>query len=370
MISFAGGYPSVSLFDIEGLQQAAGKALSQAGVLQYGGTDGALRLREQLGQLSVSRGVPCGPEDVLVTTGSQQAFDLLVRVLINPGDTVLIETPAYPAAIQALRLAGAVLVEAQTDAQGIDVEQLEHRLRGLPAAQKPKLLYTVPNFSNPGGSRLSAQRRQHLVRLALEHGFLIIEDDPYGELRFTDDPVATVFEYGAQAAAEKNPVVYLYSLSKTVAPALRIGWMVAPSEVLRRCVIAKQTVDLCTSPVSQAVASEYLALGRYAATVARATGEYRQRMECMAEELSGTLPGQLGFTRPQGGMFLWAQLLIPVDVHALFQGAVAQNVIYVPGAAFSPGGNALPAMRFSFASPGVNDIREGVRRLRTAFDQL
>lgn len=369
MISLAGGYPSPSLFDTEGLQEAAARALSGPGALQYGATEGQPALREALALLCGARGIACSPADLIMTTGSQQAFDLLLRIFIAPGDTVCVETPAYPAAIQALRLVDAQILSAPVDEHGLDVEALAERLQRLPAAQRPKLLYTVPSFSNPSGTLLPAARREALVRLALEYRFLIVEDDPYGELAFTDERPASLYAVGERIAAGANPVLYLSSLSKTVAPGLRIGWMVAPADVLRRCVVAKQTMDLCTSPLAQQIAAEYLSAGRYPAGVERARAEYKKRMLAMSSGLRAGLGSNIAFVQPKGGMFIWARAAVPVDAKRLFEAAVQCGVLYVPGAAFYPENPDLGTLRLSYAAPDVEQIREGVARLAKAFEQ-
>lgn len=368
MISFAGGYPSPALFDAEGLAQAAASAFADpAAALQYGPTEGQAAMKEQLLALSAQRGVRCDAAQLLVTTGSQQGFDLLVRVLVQPGDVVLVETPAYPAALQALRLAGAVIHGVPMDDDGLQIEPLREVLDRLAAAgTRPKLLYTVPTFSNPRGSLLPQARRRALVDLARTHGFALVEDDPYGELRFTDAVPPTLHALAGEGG--DNPVVYLASLSKTVAPALRVGWMVGPADLVRRCAIAKQTSDLCTSPLSQQVAARYLQSGRYPATVAAARDEYRRRADAMARGLREALGERLHFTPPAGGMFLWARSAVPLDARRLFEAAVAQGVLFVPGAAFFPQPQAQVAMRLSFAAPSVPEIEEGVRRLARAFD--
>jgi len=371
IISLAGGYPSASLFDVEGLQQAASRALARGGdALQYGATEGVPLLREALVGLCQARGIACKSSDVLVTTGSQQAFDLLLRIFIEPGDTVCVETPAYPAAIQGLRLVNANIISAPIDENGLDVEALASCLACLPVTQRPKLLYTVPTFSNPCGTLLPAARREALVRLAMEHGFLIIEDDPYGELAFTDDRISPLYAIGHRIAGEHNPVLYLSSLSKTIAPALRVGWMIAPSDVLRRCAIAKQTMDLCTSPFNQLIAAEYLNAERYPAWVVRACVEYKKRMHAMTEGLGEGMGERLAFVRPQGGMFIWARCTVPVDAKQLFDMAVQCGVLYVPGAAFYPDNTDLGTLRLSYASPDIAQIGEGMRRLTKAFEQL
>lgn len=367
IISFAGGYPSPSLFDAEGLQASAARVMSQgAGFLQYGPTEGAPELKKELLKLCSSRGIEAAPEQLLITTGSQQAFDLLVRIFVQAGDSVLLEAPAYPAAIQALRLAGAKLLEVPMDAQGLRTQSLAELLDSLAANEKPKLLYTVPTFSNPRGTLLPDPRRAELVKLAQRHGFLIIEDDPYGELAFTDERPAPLYVHGAHLRGE-NPVIYLSSLSKTVAPALRVGWMVASPDVVRRSVVAKQTIDLCTSPVAQLIAADYLQSGRYPATVRSACEEYRHRANAMAESLQALLGGALTFQPPAGGMFLWADSAAGTEPKALFQAAVEEGVLFVPGATFYPRRPPCQSMRLSFATPGIEQIREGVARLARAF---
>jgi 2-aminoadipate transaminase len=369
MISFAGGYPSPSLFDAEGLREAAAAAFAHpADSLQYGATEGSAPLRQALAQMCGKRGIDCAAGDILVTTGSQQGFDLLLRVFIEPGDTVYIEAPAYPAAIQALRMAGARIQEIPADADGIDVAYLADLLAHAADAAKPKLLYTVPTFSNPGGGLLAPERREALVALAKQHGFLIVDDDPYGELSFTDDAPTPLYRIGKRLAAAENPVIYLASLSKTVAPAIRIGWMVAPQEVLRRCAIAKQTSDLCTSPLAQQIAVEYLRSNRYDAALERTRAEYSRRLEVMTEAFSRQLQGKLSFVKPKGGMFIWAELAAGIDPEKLFLNCVEVGVIYVPGKAFYASNPKLGAMRLSYATPDVAAIREGVSRLAKAME--
>lgn len=376
MISLAGGYPSASLLDAEGLAQAATQAMAQGGmqVLQYGATEGLPAMREALAEQARARGMTASAADVLVTTGSQQAFDLLVRVLIAPGDTALVEVPAYPATLQTLRLAQAQVLTVPMDADGLDTDALAQLLAQLPAAQRPKLLYTVPNFSNPRGSLLSAQRRTALVQLALQYGFWIVEDDPYGELRFDaaaeqgDSAMPPTVRAVAQEAAPagRNPVIYLSSLSKTVAPALRVGWMLADAAMLRRCAVAKQTVDLCTSPLAQMVAVSYLQGGRYAATVQHARTAYQQRMHALVDGLNA-LPGlPIRCTTPAGGMFVWAEIAGHIAPQQLFDAAVEQGVVYVPGQAFYPAEADLQTLRMSFASTEIPQIAQAVQRLGQA----
>ncbi len=371
MISLAGGYPSPSLFDQEGLAAAATQAMATgATALQYGATEGSPALREQLAAQCTARGIRCTAADVLVTTGSQQGFDLLLRVLIQPGDAVCVETPAYPATIAALRQAGARMLSTPVDAHGLDVAALENLLASLPVGERPKLLYTVPNFSNPCGTLLTQQRREKLVQLALQYGFVVVEDDPYGELAFTAERPAPVYAAAQQQVGDgENPVVYLSSLSKTVAPGLRVGWMVADAAVLRRCTVAKQTNDLCTSPLAQAVAASYLHSGRYPQAVAKACAEYQRRMLALTEGLKARLGDLVQFVQPAGGMFVWLTFDLSVDPQKLFDAAVAANVIFVPGKAFYADNANLHSMRLSFAAPDVAQIEQAVDRLAQAFAQ-
>jgi 2-aminoadipate transaminase len=371
IISFAGGYPSSSLFDSLGLRHACESAIATPfNCLQYGATEGLPVLREALVELMAARGIATGINDILVTTGSQQAFDLIVKVFLNQGDMVYVETPAYPAAIQGLRLAGARMTQIPVDCDGVDVVRLAEILSQANETDLPKFIYTVPTFSNPSGTTLSSQRRSTLVGLALQYGFMIVEDDPYGELSFTEERLLPLFSIGASTSKSENPVVYLSSLSKTVAPGLRVGWMVAPPDVLRRCTIAKQTSDLCTSPISQQIAVEYLLSGRYFPCILRAKIEYKLRMSTMASALHKQLGDDLKFSEPKGGMFMWASITNGCDAKALFKHAVTANVLFVPGAAFYPENPDEMTLRFSFAAPDSEQIKEGVNRLSTAFKKL
>lgn len=369
MISLAGGYPSPALFDMEGLKEAAAWAVSAPAHFQYGPTEGQQPLREQLALLCARRGITTDAARIMVTTGSQQAFDLLVRTLIDPGDTVLVESPAYPATLQALRLASANIVEVTTDDDGLDIDALRQALSDLPAGRTPKLLYTVPNFSNPGGTVLATPRRRQLIELARQHGFLIVEDDPYGDLRFTDERFPTLWQLGSEGG-DDNPVLYLSSLSKTVAPALRTGWLIGPEALLRRCAIAKQTADLCSSPITQLMACAYLRLDRYDGHVATASQAYRARMRSMVDALRSRLGEQASFVEPKGGLFLWLRLADDIDTGALFQAAVDQKVLYVPGKAFYAHRPDPQCLRLSFAAPTEDEAAIGIARLQAAIDQI
>ncbi|AHB76358.1 MULTISPECIES: PLP-dependent aminotransferase family protein [Pandoraea] len=365
MISFAGGYPASELFDVEGLAAAQARAFAQpTRCLQYGPTDGLAELKTQLMTLMASRGAPCAPESLVVTTGSQQGLDLLLRVMVTPGDVVVTEQPAYPATLQALRLAQATIVTMPVDADGLNVEHLDAWLREdrMPV---PKLLYTVPTFANPTGATLSRERRLALLRLAVQYRFVIVEDDPYGDLRFAGETVPTMLALTAEVPGSRDWVVHFSSLSKIAAPGLRVGWTVAPPEIARRCVVAKQTVDLCSVPWTQAIAAEYLADGALARHLPTITEAYRRKCDAMCGALRTRLGDAIQFHAPQGGMFVWARLS-SVQTSALLPHAIAEKVLFVPGTAFFAETPDEASLRLSFAAPDVPAIEEGVARLARA----
>ncbi|HTR05106.1 MAG TPA: PLP-dependent aminotransferase family protein [Paraburkholderia sp.] len=365
MISFAGGYPASDLFDAEGLQAAAAQAWQDSTrCLQYGPTDGLPELKTQLLALMARRGVTCTPQEMLITTGSQQGLDLLLRVLLEPGDTALTEQPAYPATLQALRLQQAHIVTVPVDSDGIDTGVLEQRLASG-AIARPKLLYTVPTFANPTGATLTRDRRLALLRLAVRYRFVIVEDDPYGDLRFAGDAVPSMLALASEVQGARDWVVHFSSLSKVVAPGLRVGWAIAPVEIARRCVIAKQTVDLCSTPWTQAIAAHYLAAGSLERHLPRITQAYQRKCEALCEGLRAQFGGEIAFHQPEGGMFVWAR--IPgVEIDALLPNAIDSKVIFVPGKAFFANAPDTASLRLSFAAPNVDEIREGVARLKLA----
>jgi len=367
MISFAGGYPASDLFDVEGLQQAEARAYRDANLcLQYGPTDGLPGLKRELVNLMARRGVACAPGEMLVTTGSQQGLDLLLRVLVNPGDVALTEQPAYPATLQALRLQQAKVVTLPVDAHGLDVDHLA-TLLASGTLVRPKLLYTVPTFANPTGATLTHERRIALLKLAVQYRFVIVEDDPYGDLRFSGEAVPSILALTEEVQGSRDWVVHFASLSKIVAPGLRVGWTIAPAEIARRCVIAKQTVDLCSAPWTQAIAAEYLADGALERHLPRITAMYGRKCEALCNALHAQLGDVLQFHRPEGGMFVWARLTgSGADSSELLQRAIGNKILFVPGKAFFADNVDAASLRLSFAAPGMADIEEGVRRLKRA----
>jgi 2-aminoadipate transaminase len=369
MISFAGGYPASDLFDVDGLHAASARAYQNpVRCLQYGPTDGIPELKQQLIALMAQRDVSCVGDELLVTTGSQQGLDLLLRIWVNAGDVVLTEQPAYPATLQALKLQQAHVITVPVDEHGLDVDALATLLASGTVAS-PRLLYTVPTFANPTGATLSRARRIALLKLAVQYRFLIVEDDPYGDLRFAGAKVPSILALTSEVDGSRDWVVHFASLSKIVAPGLRVGWTVAPPEIVRRCVIAKQTVDLCSTPWTQAIAAEYLADGALDRHLPRIAGMYQRKSDALCNALRTQFGGAIEFHEPEGGMFVWARI-DGVDVAELLTRAIANKVIFVPGRAFFADKPDPCALRLSFAAPGIDDIREGARRLKCAYDEL
>jgi 2-aminoadipate transaminase len=369
MISFAGGYPASDLFDRAGLDAATARASQQSGLcLQYGPTDGLPVLKGELARLMTRRGTPCTPQELLVTTGSQQGFDLLLRVMVGAGDVVLVEQPAYPATLQALKLQQAEVITIPVDRDGLDVAALAKLLEAGTLKRPPKLLYTVPTFANPTGATLSHDRRIALLKLAARYQFLVVEDDPYGDLRFAGEAVPSLLALSAQVPGSRDWLVHFSSLSKIVAPGLRVGWTVAHAEILRRCTVAKQTVDLCTSSLTQVIAAEYLASGALEVHLPQIIAAYALKCTTLCDGLQSHLKDEIAFHRPAGGMFVWGRLSDGFDASVYLKACIEQNVMFVPGVAFYKDNVDVASLRLSFAAPGVSDIEEGVLRLKRTLD--
>ncbi|MFF5102179.1 PLP-dependent aminotransferase family protein [Streptomyces sp. NPDC000134] len=360
VINFAGGLPAPELFDAEGVAAAYQAVLTTAPgrALQYSTTEGEPALRAALAARTTARGLPTGPDDLLVTTGSQQALSLLATALLEPGDTVLVEDPCYLAALQVFGFAGARVLPVPGDAHGLDPEALED----LITRERPKLLYTVPTFQNPTGRTMPAERRAAVAEAAARHGLWIIEDDPYGELRFEGERVP----WTAAHEAARDRTVLLGSLSKVMAPGLRLGWLRAPEHLRRACAVAKQAADLHTPTVNQLAAARYLADRDLDAHVRRVAGVYGERRDAMLAGLADALPEGSVWNRPEGGMFLWARLPERYDTAALLPEVVRHDVAYVPGAPFYAGEPDRATLRLCFVTQTVEEIGEGLRRLGAA----
>jgi DNA-binding transcriptional MocR family regulator len=368
IISFAGGFPDSAMFDVEGLKAAADKALAEepGGALQYGATEGYDPLRQQLSAFMKTKGVAIDPSGLIVTTGSQQALDLLGKTLISPGDKVIVEGPTFLATIQCFRLYGAQLVSAPVDANGVDAERLEQ----LIAEHKPKFVYLIPTFGNPSGAMLSLERRKKVLEMAVKYNTVIVEDDPYGDLYFGEAPPPSIMALSDQVPGSRELLVHCGSLSKVLSPGLRIGWMIAPAELLAKATMCKQFSDAHTSTFAQATAAQYLKSGRMPATLAHVREVYAGRAQAMGEALKKELGDAITFTQPNGGLFFWAALTgaggKEKDANAFAKKAIDKGVAFVPGAPFFAEKPDLATLRLSFATANVDKIREGIARLGQA----
>lgn len=367
IISFAGGLPAPEVFPAAEIEAAARRVLSEhaASALQYGATEGYLPLRELLVRHMARYGIEVTPANVLVTSGAQQALDLVGKLFVNSGDHLLTEEPTYVGALQAFTAYQAQYLTVPIDEQGLRTDRLEEALRA-----GPKFLYVLPNFQNPGGVTLSLERRWQVVELASRYGVPIVEDDPYGQLRYEGSHLPPLVRIDAEHHDSARPgrpyrggVIYLGSLSKTLAPGLRIGWMVAPEEVVSRLVQMKQGMDLHTSTFSQMVAYEVARGGFLDRHVRRVREVYGARRNAMLEALDRHFPPGVRWTRPQGGLFLWATLPEGFDTSALLHEALKEKVAFVPGTSFHPNGGGRHTMRLNFSYSRPEVIEEGIRRL-------
>jgi 2-aminoadipate transaminase len=361
MLSLAGGLPTPDSFPLPDLRREADRLLGEYGprVVQYSATDGVVDLRRWIADhhsAEFGREVAVDGE-IIVTHGSQQALDLLAKVLIDPGDVVVSESPAYLGAVQSLELFQPRFEVIPGDEHGMCVELLADRLAdGL----RPKLIYVVPNFHNPSGATLSLERRQLLARLADEYELLVVEDDPYGAIRFAGSPLPPV-------ASMSNRVVHLSTFSKIVAPGFRVGWMVGPPEVMSWVARAKQAADLHTSTFAQMLLANVVAQpGWLDAQKARIVPMYRERCAALADALDAQIGSRIRFHRPEGGMFLWTEFDDVADTKVLLQHAVEQGVAFVPGNAFTIDQMPDSKARLSYSTLAPDQLVEAVSRLRRA----
>ncbi len=369
IISFAGGFPDSAMFDVEGIRAASNAALAEepGAALQYGATEGYNPLREQLAAFMASKGAKdVAADNLIVTTGSQQALDLLGKTLISPGDKVIVEGPTFLATIQCFRLYGAELISAPIDGTGVKTDELEK----LIAEHKPKFVYLIPTFGNPSGAMLSLERRKAVLEMAVKHNTLIVEDDPYGDLYFGDAPPPSLLNLSATVPGSRELLVHCGSLSKVLSPGLRVGWMIAPAELLAKATMCKQFSDAHTSTFAQATAAQYLKAGRMPATLAHVRKVYAERAQAMGDALRKELGDAIDFVQPQGGLFVWARLTGAggkvADGNVLAKRAIEKGVAFVPGTPFFCANPDHATFRLSFATADADKIREGVARLGQA----
>lgn len=368
IISFAGGFPDSAMFDVEGLKEASARALAEepGGALQYGATEGYEPLRTQLSAFMKTKGVDVDPSGLIVTTGSQQALDLLGKTMISPGDKVIVEGPTFLATIQCFRLYGAQLISAPIDANGVKTDELEK----LIAEHKPKFVYLIPTFGNPSGAMLSLERRRKVLEMAVKYQTLIVEDDPYGDLYFGEPPPPSILSLTREVPGSRELVAHCGSLSKVLSPGLRIGWMIAPAELLAKATMCKQFSDAHTSTFAQATAAQYLKSGRMPATLANVRKVYGERARAMGAALKRELGDAIAFEQPGGGLFFWARLTGAngkiADANVLAKRAIEKLVAFVPGAPFFAEKPDVATLRLSFATANVEKIEEGIARLGAA----
>jgi len=370
MISFGGGLPAPDVFPVKRFEEACHKVLTEqaALALQYGESEGYAPLRELIANNLARYGIKAKVENVLITSGSQQALDLIGKLFINRGDRVLLEAPTYLGALQAFNVYGAEYVPVPIDDDGLRTDLMEEPLRS-----GPKFMYVLPNFQNPAGTTLSEIRRHELVLLADRFGIPIIEDDPYGQLRYEGEHLPPLVVLDRENLRRDDGysignVIYLSTFSKTLAPGLRLGWIVAPPEVISKLTQLKQGADLHTSTFTQFVAYEVARDGFLDQHVKVIRRLYRERRDVMLEALKEFFPAEVTWTHPQGGLFLWVTLPAGLDMQAIFKSAIEQNVAFVPGDSFyaNDGREGSRHMRLNFSNATPERIREGIRRLAAA----
>jgi 2-aminoadipate transaminase len=361
IISLAGGLPDTSTFPAESFSSLMAHVGAEdcARALQYGPTEGLDELKDCIVEVMAAEGMRAEPDDLLVTTGGQQVIDLVSRTLLDPGDVVVAEAPTYPGALPCFLGHEADVVQIEMDGEGVRVDLLEEALDRLAAeGRTPKFIYTVPSFQNPAGVTLSLERRRRLVRVARERELLVLEDNPYGLLRYEGEAAPTLFELDGG-----EYVIYLGTFSKILSPGLRLGWTAAPRPVLEKLNLGKQGADLCSPPLSQLFVSRYFAERDWQAYLRSLTDLYRRRRDTMLDALAEHLPPEATWTHPEGGLFIWATLPDFIDTTDLLARALRENVAFVPGRAAYVDGRGGHSMRLNFSGVGEADIREGVRRI-------
>ena len=363
LISFAGGLPAPEVFPVAEFRNAADRVLATSGpsALQYSTTEGCAKLREMIARHTARYGIVVKPDNILITTGSQQALDLLGKVFVNSGDRIAVERPTYLGALQAWNAYQAQFLGIGIDEEGMKTDELESVLRS-----GPKFLYALPNFQNPTGVTLSLRRREVLVEMADHYGVPIIEDDPYGQLRYEGEHLPSLAVMDAQARGNKQfsgNVIYLSTFSKILAPGLRLAWVVAPVEVIRRLVLAKQGTDLHTGTLVQMVAFEIARGGFIDKHVQHIRSVYGARRAAILASLEKHMPAGVSWTKPQGGLFIWAILPENIDAADILRDAVEERVAFVPGSAFYDDGSGKNTMRLNFSNATIENIEEGMARL-------
>jgi 2-aminoadipate transaminase len=361
VISLAGGLPDTSTFPAQSFaaQMTRIAQESSAQALQYGPTEGFAETKECIRQVMRAEGMDPDPGDVIVTTGGQQAIDLVAKTLVDPGDIVIAEAPTYPGAVPVFSSYQAETIQIPVDADGLRVDELERLLERLATeGRRPKFVYTVPSFQNPAGVTMSDERRRRLVELARDREVLLVEDNPYGLLRYEGEPRETLYERDGG-----DFVLYVGTFSKILSPGIRLGWLCAPPPVMEKIVLGKQASDLCTSTLTQYFVREYFAEGHWREYVDDLCEIYRGRRDAMLDALERFFPSGASWSRPEGGLFCWATLPDYIDTTDLLAKALRENVAFVPGAAAFVDGRGGSSMRLNFSASNEDEIHEGIRRI-------
>jgi len=362
VISLAGGFPDTSSFPPEIFAEVM-KAVEEehlASALQYGPTEGLWELREWIVKIMAHERATATADQIMITSGGQQGIDLSIRTFIDPGDVVIAEGPTYPGAVPPLTTYEADVLHIPMDDDGMQVELLEPELDRLASqGKRVKLLYTIPNFHNPAGVTMSGERRERLVRIAHERELMVVEDNPYGQIRFDGEPLPSLYELDEG----RGWVIYVSTFSKILAPGMRVGWVAAPAPVLRKMNLGKQSEDLCSGTLNQRFVLEYLRRHDWREHVVRVNEIYRERREAMLTALAEEFPASATWTRPRGGLFVWATLPSYIDTQDLLAKALDKNVAFVPGAAAFLNGDGRNAMRLNYSAMPPHRISEGIARL-------
>ncbi len=362
IISLGGGMPDPALFPVRQFKECMDLVLDKIPhiSLQYGETAGYKPLREELVKISEREGIHgVDTDNILITSGSQQGIDFMSKMLIDKGDTVITEAPTYLSAVQSFDTFMAKFETIPVDDDGADIDVLENKLKDLKAKGiKPKFFYTVPTFQNPAGVSMSLDRRKKLMQLAIENELIIIEDNPYGDLRFTGEPLPSL-----KALDTEGRVIYLRTFSKILAPGIRLGWIVAPKEIISKVNLMKQSTDLCSPAITQAATAEYLKKDYLWPHLEVIKKSYAHKADVMKKAIQKYFPEEIKTNTPEGGMFIWAVAPEKVDATSMFREAVDKGVAYILGSAFYPDGSGHHTMRLNYTMQTPENIEEGIRRL-------
>jgi DNA-binding transcriptional MocR family regulator len=364
VISFAGGLPAPELFPIEELKRISKEVLEENGTaaLQYGPTEGYGPLREKIAERMAKVHVDISPNDILVTSGSQQGLDFSAKIFINPGDIIICESPSYLGAINAFKAYEPKFIEIETDDEGMIMEELEEALKNN---DNVKFIYVIPDFQNPSGKTWSTDRRKRLVELANRYNIAIVEDNPYGELRFEGEILPAVKHYDTEGR-----VIFLGTFSKIFCPGLRLGWVVADKEVLNKFIMVKQGADLQSSTISQMEVAKFLETYDIEKHIEKIKDVYRKRRDLMMKTMEEEFPKEVKFTYPNGGLFTWVVLPENINARELAVKALENNVAFVPGGSFFPNGGNENTFRMNYSNMDEERIVEGVKRLGVAIKEM